>query len=73
MKHVEQTCPSCGAVGSLSLDMQLVAKPVGSFSLAGNAVKVSAQMLPVLYCIEEGCGWTKTGRVEDGYAVFDNE
>jgi hypothetical protein len=58
------SCPQCEAVGTLSVEWKLVARPIGSHSLAGAQVKVSAQDTPHLVCSE--CGFSKaaspTGR-----------
>lgn len=71
MKRIPHGCPKCSVYGSLVLDVQLIAKPVGSFSLAGVQTKFSAEEVPALKC--ELCGWTKTGRIEGGKAVFGKE
>lgn len=55
-------CPECGAVGTVALAPVMVAKPMGSFSLAGAQLKVSAWSGHVLTC--SACGWTVTGHVE---------
>lgn len=34
-------CPRCGYVGDMELNKRMVAKPLGSFSLAGTQMKVS--------------------------------
>jgi hypothetical protein len=46
----ESPCPVCGAHGTLRLSQTLQAKPLGTFSLAGAQMKVSAQLRPVLSC-----------------------
>lgn len=50
-------CPQCEAVGTLSVEWRLVARPIGSHSLAGAQVKLSAQNTPHLVCSE--CGFSK--------------
>jgi hypothetical protein len=67
----ESPCPRCAAAGTLDIVFRLVAKPVGSFSLAGVMMKFSAQQLPVLTC--SGCGLNHVGRWDpDGrHALFD--
>lgn len=52
-------CPDCKTVGSVELTMRLVARPLGSFSLAGHQMKTSAVNMPVLACTTEGCGFWK--------------
>jgi hypothetical protein len=53
------TCPDCGVTGSIELTTRLVAKPIGTFSLAGAQMKVSAVETPVLACTTPGCGLVK--------------
>jgi hypothetical protein len=48
--------------------MQLAAKPIGSFSLAGAQMKVSAVQVPVLACSR--CDNFVPGRIEGDQAVF---
>ena len=43
-------CPGCDNVGTLYIGTVLQAKPIGSFSLAGNQMKVSAQRIPAIRC-----------------------
>ena len=43
-------CPKCCTPDSLQLTDQLIAQPIGSFSLAGAQLKFSAQSRPVLTC-----------------------
>ena len=57
-------CPGCGEVGSLGVELRLVAKPIGSFSLAGAQMKVSAREVPHLVCTTVGCGFTKAASSE---------
>lgn len=53
MKLDEATCPECGAgPGVLSIKITLVAKPLGSHSLSGAQMKVSANEVPILVCRE---------------------
>lgn len=63
-------CPKCTYPGGLVLEKRLIAKPVGSFPLAGNQMKLSAVLAPVLKCTLPGCGMVLVGRIERGYAVF---
>jgi len=43
-------CPQCGLVGGLHVDWNLVAAPVGTWSLAGRSRKAVASWRPVLLC-----------------------
>lgn len=63
-------CPQCLATGGLYIDDQLVAAPIGDFSLAGGAVKVSAISAPVLQCAN--CTLRIVGTFDgEGHAIFD--
>lgn len=53
-----QTCPGCGHSG-LRIEMRLLARPLGTFSLAGAQDKVSASEVPFLIC--DGCGASAQG------------
>lgn len=57
----DQPCPKCTRVGKLRIEMKLVAKPLGTFSLAGSNLKFSANEIPVLYC--DGCGLELEGNL----------
>lgn len=48
----QQTCPACGHEG-MRIEWRLKARPLGSFSLAGSQMKVSATETPYLIC--DGC------------------
>lgn len=74
-------CPACKAPpGSLRLTGGLQARPLGSFSLAGAQMKVSARSVPVLTCTacpmrlvgefdRDGCHVTfPAGRTRDAVA-----
>lgn len=52
-------CPQCEAVGTLSMQWKLVARPLGSHSLAGAQVKLSARETPYIECSE--CRFSKAG------------
>ena len=68
MKIEETPCPTCNRVGTLYVEVKLVAKPIGSFSLAGAQTKVTAESKPFLLC--SVCHFTKMGKFsEDGYHV----
>ncbi|HEX5522788.1 MAG TPA: hypothetical protein VFX53_05040 [Pedococcus sp.] len=53
-------CPSCDQ-STLDVEWRLVAKPLGSFSLAGQQMKVSAVETPFLVC---PCGLDLQGSKE---------
>jgi hypothetical protein len=52
-------CPDCKTVGSLELTTRLHARPIGSFSLAGQQMKVSAVTVHVLACTAGNCEFVK--------------
>jgi hypothetical protein len=52
-------CPGCGTIGSLELKSRLHARPIGSFSLAGQQMKVSAVAVHVLACTADDCEFVK--------------
>ena len=56
-------CPSCSAAGTVSVRLVLVAKPLGTFSLAGAQTKMSAVTAAVAEC--SACGLTVSGRLEN--------
>lgn len=49
MSPEDTPCPGCG-VNALRIEMRLISKPIGSFSLAGVAMKTVAQGWPYLVC-----------------------
>lgn len=53
-------CPACGHHG-MQLSWRIVAKPLGSFSLSGSQVKVSANKIPVIECPH--CGVSAEGNI----------
>lgn len=55
-------CPECGTVGTVALRPAMVAKPLGSFSLAGVQMKVSAWRGWELAC--SACPFRVLGQVE---------
>lgn len=55
-------CPECGAVGTVALRPAMVAKPLGTFSLAGAQMKVSAWRGWELAC--SACPFRVLGQVE---------
>lgn len=52
-------CPSCSTVGSLTLEPRLVARPLGTWSLAGQQPKTSANLIPHIVCTVNGCEFVK--------------
>lgn len=52
-------CPWCGIVGRLAITIELVANPIGSYSLSGQQFKVTARERPVLRC--DSCKRTLLG------------
>lgn len=56
-------CPSCGVRGSVELTIILQAKPVGTFSLAGQQMKFSAARTARYDCTE--CGATGPAQPKD--------
>lgn len=45
----QQTCPECGG-GRLNLERELVAKPIGTYSLAGQQMKLTTTTEWVARC-----------------------
>jgi hypothetical protein len=69
MAKIDNTpCPWCGN-RTLHIGEELRAKPIGSYSLSGTQMKVSAYTFPILVC--HACGLEVEGRYEDGQAFFD--
>lgn len=54
----EIPCPQCGEC-TLYLGEGLRARPIGSFSLAGQQMKFSAVSTPVIRCKTRGCDFVK--------------
>jgi predicted RNA-binding Zn-ribbon protein involved in translation (DUF1610 family) len=72
IKVYEAKCPSCGeGPNTLWIEQRMIALPVGSFSLAGAQLKVSATTKPVLICVS--CGMEIVGSFDDDkdHALFD--
>lgn len=69
MAKIDMTpCPQCKATGpTLRVEFRLVAKPVGTYSVAGAQDKVVAQTRPVLLC--GACDLNIVGEVVDGTHV----
>ena len=61
-------CPQCSAPAAhMVVTRAMIAKPLGSFSLAGTQPKVS-----VLDCLRLTCGecsWAVHGQIHNGYFV----
>lgn len=55
----DQECPHCGEVG-FEVTWRLRARPIGSFSLAGSQMKVSAREVPHIKC--RHCGVEATAQ-----------
>ena len=56
-------CPACGVRGSVELTVILQAKPVGTFSLAGQQMKFSAARATRYDCT--ACGATGMAQPKD--------
>lgn len=71
------TCPECGHRDRMTLDRTgdttLVARPPGTWSLAGAQPKTSAVRAEVLLlaCDPDmgGCGWSRRSYIDDGVLV----
>lgn len=71
-KAVETPCPEEGCGNDwLKLTLELNAKELGKYSIAGAQMKVVVEVQPCLTC--PACGWYKWGRVQGGDAVFTRE
>lgn len=69
------TCPECGTSSrvdptAITVQEVLVAKPLGTFSLAGVTDKRSAYTRLQMSC---RCGWKILGYIEGEYFVADKE
>ena len=64
----EVLCPNCTRSGGLAIFQRLESKPMGSFSLAGMAMKVSVLEVLVLDC--DICDWFVLGHRDGEDAVF---
>ncbi len=49
MKVEETPCPACGAL-ALRIESRLAIRQIGTFSLAGQQMKFSADQVPWLVC-----------------------
>lgn len=52
-------CPACGTVGSIKLGSVLVARPLGTWSLAGAQDKANTVETPALVCTVGMCHFHK--------------
>lgn len=68
MKIEETACLTCNRVGTLYIEVKLVAKPIGSFSLAGAQMKVTAESKPFLLC--SVCDFERIGEFDGDHVVF---
>jgi hypothetical protein len=57
---VRGPCRDCGPAGKLRIVHRLVARPIGTFSLAGAQMKVSAYWWPWMVC--DNCGGESKGK-----------
>lgn len=64
-------CPRCTTVGTLYINIEFIAKPIGTWSLSGAQVKASGWMKPVLRCRHNHCEFKLVGEFDgDNHAVF---
>jgi hypothetical protein len=62
-------CPKCKEVGYLHIITRFVAKPLGTWSLAGAQVKTTGSMKPILKC--HNCDFDLVGEFDgDFHATF---
>lgn len=70
-------CPKCASVGTTSVRLALIAKPIGTFSIAGAQFKTSARQVAVAEC--SACGLAVAGHLvnatyaDDGATFTDGE
>lgn len=64
---VPKACPDCGQTGGLTIGTRLVARPLGTWSLAGAQMKTSARTMAELACSR--CGMSRVGRIEGNHFV----
>lgn len=60
-------CPECHKEGVLRVEIRerIVARPIGTYSLAGNQLKVSANKVPWPYLACTECGYEEAGKPDD--------
>jgi hypothetical protein len=56
-------CPKCQEENTITIWAGLVARPIGTFSLAGAQMKVSAHRTVIAEC--SSCGLSVMGHLED--------
>lgn len=63
----EVPCPECGVTGKLKVEIRdrFTARPIGTFSLAGSQLKVSAEKVPWPFLVCEGCGFEEAGKPDE--------
>ncbi len=67
--ELDRPCPRCAESGGLRIELRLVAKPIGSFSLSGAQMKFSVQERVALVCGR--CGLDLLGEFDDSaHVVF---
>lgn len=63
-------CPQCNEVGGLFLSAQLVAQPLGTWSLSGGQIKTPAEITPFLKCAN--CTFSLAGKFDgEFHATFE--
>jgi hypothetical protein len=62
-REIRADCPRCQASGTISVRRVLTAKPLGTFSLAGAQIKVSAVESAVAEC--SACDLSVVGHLEN--------
>lgn len=63
-------CPQCKEIGGLFLSAQLVAQPLGTWSLSGSQIKTPAEITPFLKCVN--CTFSLAGKFDgEFHATFD--
>lgn len=68
MSLIDSACPQCEQTGTLSISDVLEARPLGTFSLSGANMKVSARNRPVLTCSQ--CAYRVAGEYSGRHAIF---
>lgn len=62
-------CPQCKEVGGLFMSAQLVAQPLGTWSLSGSQIKTPAEITPFLKCAN--CTYSLAGKFDgEFHATF---